>query len=214
MTHARFRSQTLKFNVRCEQKCKMQDLTLLYGGVGRETRMKLLVIALIFVWAGSAVGTTQSPYIGEASNEIKSLSPSEITDLLQGNGMGFAKAAELNRYPGPRHVLDLAEQLHLSSEQVAQTNRIFDRMRDKAVKLGTQLVEFERELDALFSAGGISAPALDALLLQIGETRAKLRGTHLQAHLEMKEILSRHQVMMYDELRGYSNGMKSHEHAL
>lgn len=191
----------------------MQDLTLLSGGVVRETRMKLLLIALILVWAGSAVGTTQSAYIGEASNEIKSLSPSEITDLLQGNGMGFAKAAELNQYPGPRHVLDLAEQLHLSSEQVAQTNRIFERMRDKAVNLGAQLVEYERELDALFSSGEISAATLDALLLKIGETRAMLRGAHLHAHLEMKQILSRHQVMMYDELRGYANGMKSHEHA-
>lgn len=191
----------------------MQDLSPLFGGAQAETRMKLSFIALLLVWASSVVATTQSPYVGDESNEIKSLSPGEITELLQGGGMGFAKAAELNRYPGPRHVLDLADQLHLSSEQIAQASRIFERMRAKAVHLGAQLVEYERELDSLFSSGEISAPALDALLLNIGETRAMLRGAHLHAHLEMKQILSRHQVMMYDKLRGYSNGQESHEHA-
>ncbi len=174
--------------------------------------MKLLIIALILVWASSAASTTQSPYVGEESNEIKSLSSGEITDLLQGNGMGFAKAAELNQYPGPRHVLDLAEQLGLSGEQIALTNRIFERMRDEAIDLGAQLVELERELDALFSSGEITAPALDALLVKIGETRATLRGVHLHAHLEMKQILSHHQVMQYDKLRGYSSEMEHHKH--
>ena len=174
--------------------------------------MKLLFIALILVGANSTVATAQSPYVGEKSNEIKSLTPGEITDLLQGNGMGFAKVAELNRFPGPRHVLDLAERLQLSNQQIAQTSRIFERMRDKAISLGAQLVEHERELDALFSSGEISAPALDALLLKIGETSAMLRGVHLHAHLEMKQILSHHQVMMYDQLRGYSNGVEGHEH--
>ena len=174
--------------------------------------MKLIFIVLILVGASSAAASTQSPYAGEESNEIKSLSRDEIDALLQGNGMGFAKAAELNQYPGPRHVLDLAEQLHLSNRQIAQTNRIFERMREKAINLGSQLVEYERDLDLLFSSAQISATVLDSLLLKIGETRSMLRGAHLHAHLEMKKILSRHQIMMYDNLRGYSNGSGSHKH--
>jgi hypothetical protein len=31
--------------------------------------------------------------------------------------MGMAKAAELNGYPGPRHVLDLSPELHLTDAQ-------------------------------------------------------------------------------------------------
>ena len=174
--------------------------------------MKPIFIALILTWTSVAGASTQSPYVGEELNEIKSLSPSEISGLLQGSGMGFAKAAELNRYPGPRHVLDLAEQLQLSSQQIVQTNRIFEKMHANAKELGAQLVEYERELDTLFSSGEISVSVLDSLLQKIGETSAKLRGTHLHAHLEMKKILAPHQVMMYDNLRGYSNGSRSHKH--
>lgn len=174
--------------------------------------MKHIFIILILVGASSAGTATQSPYAGEESSQIKSLSDSEINGLLQGRGMGFAKAAELNQYPGPRHVLNLAEQLHLSSHQIAQTNRIFESMRDKAINIGVQLVDYERELDTLFSSVQVSGSELDTLLLKIGETRAMLRGVHLRAHLEMKKILSHHQVLMYDNLRGYSDGSGSHKH--
>ncbi len=174
--------------------------------------MKFTIVALTLFAAGSIVASTQSQYAGEESNEIKSLSTSEISGLLQGEGMGFAKAAELNQYPGPRHVLDLAQQLNLSSQQIAKTNRVFESMREKAIGLGAQLVEYERKLDALFSSSQISASTLDAMLLKIGETRSMLRGAHLHAHLEMKKILSHHQVVMYDDLRGYSGGGDNHKH--
>jgi len=176
--------------------------------------MKRIIMTFILAATGSAFAFSSetSPYAGEELNEIKSLSQGEINDLLEGKGMGFAKAAELNQYPGPRHVLDLAEQLQLSNKQIAQTNRSFERMREQAVVLGSQLVEYERELDTLFSSEQITVSNLDSLLLQIGETRARLRGVHLQAHLEMKHILSRHQVAEYNNLRGYSSAGGRHEH--
>ena len=175
--------------------------------------MKLILSALLLIGVSSAIASTQSQYAGEELNDIKSLSPGEVDGLLQGSGMGFAKAAELNQYPGPRHVLDLADQLHLSNDQIAQTHQIFQRMREDAIGLGTQVVNYERELDSLFSSVRISLPELDNLLLKIGETRAKLRGVHLRAHLEMKNVLSHHQVMMYDNLRGYSSGSMEHKHS-
>ena len=174
--------------------------------------MKFILIAALIVGAGSAVASTQSPYAGEELTDIKSLNPVEISGLLQGKGMGFAKTAELNQYPGPLHVLELAEQLHLSTKQIDQTNAIFKKMHEKAIRLEVQLVDYERELDKLFSSDQISNTKLDGLLLKIGETRAKLRGAHLHAHLEMKKVLSNHQVKMYDNLRGYSNERKSHKH--
>ena len=107
----------------------------------RRFEVKVLFVALIVVAANPAIASTQSPYIGDELNEIKSLSPDEINSLIQGNGMGFAKVAELNQFPGPRHVLDLIEQLHLSSQQIAQTNQIFEKMHERAIILGTRLVE-------------------------------------------------------------------------
>lgn len=170
------------------------------------------MVFLLFA-TGTGVAASQSPYAGEELNEIKALSPGEIDDLLQGRGMGFAKVAELNRYPGPSHVLDLAAQLELSDRQLDDTRQVFERMRAQAMQLGKQLIERERELEALFASGRITAAQLDSLLLAIGETTARLRAVHLSAHLEMKTILSRHQVVTYDRLRGYSGGGTGHEHS-
>ena len=57
---------------------------------------------LAFLLLGvSSLTFAQSPYAGQESREIKSLSPAEVDGYLAGAGMGFAKAAELNGYPGP-----------------------------------------------------------------------------------------------------------------
>jgi len=46
--------------------------------------------------------------------------------------MGLAKAAELNGYPGPKHVLELAGPLKLTSAQVAATEATYRRMNSRA----------------------------------------------------------------------------------
>src|SRR4051794_20423334 len=41
---------------------------------------------------------------------IKALSAEEVSQLERGGGLGHGRAAELNHYPGPGHVLDLADE--------------------------------------------------------------------------------------------------------
>ena len=135
---------------------------------------------------------------------------------LGGKGMGLAKAAELNHYPGPRHVLDSAKKLELTESQIQKTQDLFNKMQSKAVKLGKQIVEKEKELDQLFAEGSINDGVLDEKLQEIGSLQAKLRYVHLSAHLEQKQILTKHQVMLYDQLRGYgsgSHGGDGHNHS-
>ena len=43
-----------------------------------------------------------------SNSDIKSLSQDDQSALLAGRGMGLARPAELNGYPGPAHVLELA----------------------------------------------------------------------------------------------------------
>ena len=58
---------------------------------------------------GAALGEHPlSPYAGQQTRAIKALSPEDLAGLLNGEGRGMAKAAELNGYPGPVHVLELA----------------------------------------------------------------------------------------------------------
>ena len=129
--------------------------------------------------------------------------------------MGLAKAAELNHYPGPKHVLELAKPLALSEDQRARTQAAFDAMHQQATELGTRIVEQERLLDALFKDGHIDAAHLESSVAELGRLQGTLRLAHLSAHLQMKEILTPEQIHEYVALRGYqSDGAEpAHHHA-
>ena len=152
-----------------------------------------------------------SPYAGEQSRDIKALSDDEIRGYLSGQGMALAKAGELNHYPGPLHVLELAEQLKLTAAQRRRTEEIRKVMLDEVIPIGKRIVEKEADLDRLFASGAIDKSQLDATLGQIGRLQGDLRAAHLRAHLEQKKILTPEQVAKYDELRGYANAEK-HDH--
>jgi len=57
------------------------------------------------------------PCAGQQARPIKTLSDDDLAAPRNGEGMGMAKAAELNGYPGPKHVLDLAQQLRLADAE-------------------------------------------------------------------------------------------------
>ena len=162
--------------------------------------MHFLTIAIVLLLN---VEPTTSPYRGEETRAIKSLAPEQIDQLLNGRGMGLAKAAELNSYPGPMHVLALKEELGLSPEQMAKVQGVFDSMKRNAIDLGKQIVEAEAALDAAFAKRAIDADQLRTRLRKLGELQADLRNAHLVAHLQTRQILSDRQVAKYDELRGY-----------
>jgi len=153
-----------------------------------------------------------SPYVGETSRSIKALSDQEVADYLAGKGMGLAKTAELNGYPGPAHVLELAAQLSLSPAQKASTEAIFERMQARAIASGKRLIDEERNLDALFASKAISASLLHQALDAIASLQGEVREIHLQAHLEQAEVLSAAQAMKYWHLRGYADGKTNHQH--
>jgi hypothetical protein len=146
----------------------------------------------------------QRPYAGYEVRSIKALSDERVTELLEGKGAGYALAGELNKYPGPRHVLDLAEDLGLSEEQEETVQGIFTEMQDEVRPLGRELVDLEERLDRAFREETIDE---DTLVLLTGESAAvegSLREAHLDAHLKTRDILSAEQVEEYDRLRGYS----------
>ena len=145
-----------------------------------------------------------SPYSEQESSGISSLSKQELDDLIQGAGMGLARPAELNRYPGPKHVLELAESLSLSPEQHAEVVRIHAAMAEEAKRLGEQIVEQERHLDMRFTHRHIDEDSLREATAAIAELYGRLRFTHLRAHLQTRDLLSESQIDSYDRLRGYS----------
>lgn len=146
-----------------------------------------------------------SPYSAYVDRQIKALSQNETEALLAGEGMGMALAAELNGYPGPKHVLELSPRLGLDAGQLQSLKAIFEVMNENAMQLGALIVDAEAELDRAFATGRISREELERRVNQIGALRAKLRTAHLQAHLQTTELLSAEQAQRYHELRGYES---------
>lgn len=170
---------------------------------------KLFWIYLVaFLLAGPTLFAqvqTTSPYAGEEDQAIKSLSDSQVKGYLSGAGMGFAKAAELNHYPGPKHVLELQPQLQLTPEQIEATKASMAKMKSVAVKLGAKIVEKEKLLNQMFAEGGPSPAEIKMIVAEIAALQGDLRFAHLNAHMDMVAVLSAEQIQRYDQLRGYSN---------
>jgi Spy/CpxP family protein refolding chaperone len=167
-------------------------------------RVKTL-LALSVLAAGDAASAAESSrYGGWQERSITALSPEQIEDYLEGRGMGMALPAELNGYPGPRHVLELADELDLTPDQRATTEQLFEDMRRKAIDLGEQIVEREAALDELFASGTASAAALHATTEALGRLNGRLRAHHLSYHLGMRDILDPFRIEMYSRLQGYA----------
>jgi Spy/CpxP family protein refolding chaperone len=169
------------------------------------SRIILLVLATLVLAPAAFADQSSMPYAGQQTRTIKALSDDEIAALLNGEGMGFAKAAELNGYPGPAHVLTLAQQLKLTDKQRQQVQAIFDRMSATAKPLGAELVERERVLDQLFAKSEITPNQLAAETAAIAELQGRLRCAHLAAHLDTRALLSVDQIALYQQLRGYAS---------
>jgi len=97
--------------------------------------MLIPVLAVCILTIPAAAEKSPTPYAGQQARAIKALSDEDIASLQKGEGMGLAKAAELNGYPGPVHVLALAAQLGLTENQHRQVTAIFERMSAAAKQL-------------------------------------------------------------------------------
>ncbi len=172
---------------------------------------RCLIAALLLVPSAALAQTSPNagPYAGQERRAIKALSAEEVDDLLQARGMGLAKAAELNGYPGPKHALDLAADLGLSAGQVAALKEVQARMAAAAKPLGAAIVERERDLDRSFAERRIDRPSLAEATAGIARLQGELRAVHLAAHLETRAVLSEEQAGRYDALRGYAG--RGHE---
>ena len=154
-----------------------------------------------------------SPYRHQVETGLRGLNDNEIAELKAGTGMGLARAAELNSYPGPRHVLDAvaAGKLTASPKQLERVQLVFGRMKRDAQRAGAQILAEEQQLEAGFRAAAMTDQELRSRVARIGALQAELRTIHLAAHLATRALLSDVQVARYNELRGYTAGGTAHQ---
>ena len=176
------------------------------------TRQLCASVAALAIFLAVTVRAQESPYTAMTEREIKALSPEQVQGYLDGRGMGLALAGELSGYPGPKHVLEMDHQLGLSITQRKQMQKVFDRMQERATQLGRQIVEHEGQLDHWFASDQIDEQRLAGLTEEIGRLNGLLRGVHLKAHLEARQILTPHQRVLYANLRGYDDGAHRGHH--
>ena len=176
--------------------------------------MRLWISAALLL-TSAAAANAQTPYAGMQARPIKALSEQQVADLGAGRGMGLALAAELNGYPGPSHLLELADKLNLSTDQRAVIQRLFDSMKAEAIPLGSKLIEQEADLDKQFASHTVTPESLKASTAAVAATQGALRETHLKYHLSTAALLSSGQMQRYAELRGYGSQaapMQHHHH--
>ncbi|MGH2561929.1 MAG: Spy/CpxP family protein refolding chaperone [Thermomicrobiales bacterium] len=142
---------------------------------------------------------TCSPYAGDfsAAASIRALTPEEIAEIENGEGAGFAKPAELNGVPGPRHVLDL------TAEQQTQIQAIDDEMKAAVVPAGQRYLAAQQALEEDFRAGTLTEADLPGRVGDVHRLRGDVATIHLSAHLATAQILTPDQIATYNRLRGY-----------
>ena len=171
---------------------------------------RIFVIATLLLAPGIVLAET--PYAGMQGRPVKALSEQQIADLNTGRGMGMALAAELNGYPGPSHVLELADKLELTPDQTLAVRNLFESMKRDSIPLGTKLIEQEKELDRQFATHTITPESLRDATAAVAKTQGELRETHLRYHLSTAALLDPAQMQRYASLRGYADAPAHHHH--
>jgi Spy/CpxP family protein refolding chaperone len=158
------------------------------------------------------------PYAGQHTREIKALSDDEVRQYLAGAGMGYARSAELNHFPGPMHALELADKLELSAEQRSSVKALMDAHKAQVRAIGAKLIESEKALDELFRSGAVDGSNLASAVQAAARLQGEYRLSHLETHRRMRALLTSAQIERYDALRGYglegatSDGEHRHQH--
>ena len=118
-------------------------------------KLSIVLAAYVSLWVSTPIAAPVSPYAGEEAREIKALSTAETKSYLSGEGMGLAKAAELNGYPGPSHVLALGADLpEIAASRGVKINTIRTQMASAMVKVGVR-----RQAELVAAVAGLNVLA-------------------------------------------------------
>ena len=163
------------------------------------------------------ISSQSSPYAGQEVRDIKSLSDNDVQSLQNGTGEAFgglAKLAELNGYPGPRHILDMASELQLTDKQRIEIELIYQNMSNIAKSIGAAIIDIEQDMDGAFANKTITQENLKLMLDKSADLYGQLRFVHLSAHFDTVQMLTMEQVQLYNMMRGYDSGTTGNNSSL
>ena len=126
---------------------------------------------------------------------------------MQG-GHGAGHLAEMNGYPGPKHVLEFIEELDLSAEQVSQLRKLRTEVTVQSLELSDQIKDLRTKLKGVFAEKKATENGVRTIVSEISELQGRLDMVHLAAHLRAKGILSDEQTAKYYNLRPPPDGKR------
>ena len=185
-------------------------MTRRWFGVGAAALLGLAGVALQIATPGAwplhaqTLTPTPGPYAGQQGNSIRGLTEAEIASFREARGMGLARPADINSYPGPIHVLELSDALSLNTEQREAMESLYDQMRREAVSLGEEFLAQYGALESAFRDRTVTTDILNRHAAELGRIEGRLRATHLKYHLLTTGLLTQEQIAEYGRLRGYT----------
>jgi Spy/CpxP family protein refolding chaperone len=147
-------------------------------------------------------GQAQGGMQGMGGGMLGGVSEQEKEALLKGAGLGAGMIAMMNGYPGPKHVLEMGDELGLTAEQRESIGKTYGKVKAESVEFGTELVEKDEKLTALFASGSVSTGEVEKLSREIGELQGRVRAAHLNAHVETYDALTPAQREQLSSMQG------------
>lgn len=154
---------------------------------------------------GMHAGAGQGGMMG--GGMLGGMSDQEKEALRAGAGLGAGRLAMQAGYPGPKHVLEMGDELELTAAQKERIGTIFAEAKASFAKMGAELVEKEEAFEAMFAAGDVDVDDMKKLAAEIGRRQGELRAGHLAAHVRTKEALTPAQLEKLSAMRGAHGGM-------
>jgi len=162
----------------------------------------LVASALVAVALGAAAVWASSPHGGHDGHRSARRCAAEFDQVVgSGRGFGMAFVADQQGYPGPMHVLELADRLGLTAEQERRARELMDAMFTASRPRSAALLDAERRLRALFASGAADEESVRVAVAEVERARAELRMVHLRAHLAARDLLTAEQRSAYHEAR-------------
>ncbi|MFO7589104.1 MAG: Spy/CpxP family protein refolding chaperone [Gemmatimonadota bacterium] len=145
------------------------------------------------------------------------MSDADKQSLKAGEGLGAGRLAMMNGYPGPKHVLEMGDELALTDAQKESIGTIFAEAKAGFAKMGAELVQREEALEAMFASGSVDVDEMEELAAEIGELQGRLRAAHLAAHVRTKAALTAEQLEKLPSMAAAHGAMgqgEQHRHGM
>ena len=170
--------------------------------------MKRIPIAsAILFWclamSSEAAESVPSPYAGEESRVVKSLSAEDVAELRRGGGWGLARRRSSTACRGRSTCWSSRTRSRSLASRWPRLPRSMNECARRRLRKARISLPPSGHSTTRFATERSRRKAFGKMLAAIASSRARLRFVHLSAHLETPALLTHEQIARYDALRGY-----------